>query len=99
MPEHALDLSNQFTPVQDRGQGLNNAVHDASTLCRALEGHLSAGQPLEDAMRAYEDELVERGHEAVVSSGQNSLMVHDWDRLMEAQIFKQGIVGGAKTGG
>lgn len=50
-------------------------------------------------MRAYEDELVGRGHEAVVSSGQNSLMVHDWDRLMEAQIFRQGIVGAGRKDG
>ncbi len=66
-----------YPPHLDRGQGLNNAVHDACTLCRALEGHLSEGTPLVDAMRIYEDEVVERGHEAVVASGQNSLMIHD----------------------
>lgn len=109
MDQHCLSYQNLLQILlihppryKDRGQGLNNAVHDACTLCRAIESHLSvAGQQksLQDAMKAYEDELVERGHEAVVASGQNSLMVHDWDRLMEAQIFKQGIVAGAKTGG
>lgn len=52
-----------------------------------------------DVMGAYEAELVERGREAVISSGQNSLMIHDWDRLMDAQIFKQGIAGGTKREG
>ena len=47
-------------------------------------------------MRAYEDEVVERGREAVVSSGQNSLMLMDWEQLMKAEIFKQGVVGHAK---
>lgn len=84
----------------DRGQGLNNAVHDACTLSRAIDEHLSdVGTPLVDVMEAYEAELVERGREAVISSGQNSLMIHDWDRLMDAQIFKQGIVGGTKREG
>ena len=78
----------------DRGQGLNNAVHDACTLCRALDEHLSDGKPLADVMAAYEAELVERGNEAVISSGQNSMMIHDWDQLMNAPIFKQGIASG-----
>ncbi len=72
-----LILEARLTAPLDRGQGLNNAVHDACTLCRALEGHLSEGTPLAEAMKGYEDEVVERGHEAVVASGQNSLMIHD----------------------
>lgn len=47
-------------------------------------------------MKAYEEEVVERGREAVISSGQNSLMLMDWEQLMKAEIFKRGVAGHAK---
>ena len=47
-------------------------------------------------MAAYEDELVERGREAVISSGQNSLMLLDWEQLRNSEMFKRGIEGHAK---
>ena len=39
----------------------------------------------------YEKELVVRGHEAVISSGQNSMMCTDWSQLKESLIFKAGV--------
>lgn len=73
-------------------------MHDAGNLCRALDEHVHGEKPLSDVMAAYETELVERGREAVNSSGQNSMMVHDWEQLKDSPTFKQGIIGRAKSG-
>ena len=35
--------------------------------------------------------MVERGHHAVVSSCENSMMVTDWERVKESAMFKMGI--------
>ncbi len=89
-------------PSPDRGQGLNNAIHDAAHLGRALSAHCGTnsnhtsdnGQSLTDALSAYEAEVVERGREAVFSSGENSIMVHDWGQLMESLLFRHGAARG-----
>lgn len=73
-----------------RGQGLNNAVHDAAYLCRALNEHCENGKPLTDVLASYEAEVVERGNEAVLSSGENSVMLHEWERLMESMLLRHG---------
>ncbi|CAD6593135.1 MAG: hypothetical protein ASARMPREDX12_006858 [Alectoria sarmentosa] len=73
-----------------RGQGLNNAVHDAAYLGRALNDHCENGKPLTDVLAAYEAEVVERGNEAVLSSGQNSVMLHDWEQLINSPLFQHG---------
>lgn len=75
----------------DRGQGLSHAIHDAAYLGRVIEEHLVGGKALSEVIEGYEKELVERGHEAVVSSGQNSLMLADWARLRESPMFKMGL--------
>ena len=85
-----MTVSDWFTSI-DRGQGLNNGVQDACTLCRALEEHVTKKTPLSDVMKAYEAELVERGREAVLLSTQNSLMITDWEQLMDSPIFKHGL--------
>ena len=74
----------------DRGQGLNNAIHDAAYLGRALNEHCENGTPLTDVLASYEAEVVERGNEAVLSSGQNSVTMHDWEHLMESPMLKHG---------
>lgn len=74
-----------------RGQGLNNAILDAAFLCRALHGHRQAGKPTVDALAVYEAEMQERGRAAVISSGENSRMVHDWEQLKQSPVFKIGL--------
>lgn len=74
----------------DRGQGLNNAIHDAAYICRALNAVCYEGKALVEAMDAYEKEVVERGYEAVISSGQNSLMLTDWSQLKDSPVFTKG---------
>lgn len=78
-----------------RGQGLNNAVHDAANLGRALNDYRANGTPHTDALACYEAEVVKRGREAVLSSGQNSVMVHDWGQLMDSPLFRHGSAAAA----
>lgn len=73
-----------------RGQGLNNAATDAAKLCDAISGHAKKGVPMEEALAKYEKEIVERGHQAVMDNYHNSLMLHDWEKMREAQIYKSG---------
>lgn len=76
-------------PSLDRGQGLNNAMIDAENLCAALE-LVKSGKPLQEAISEYEKEVVDRGHEAVVLSTQNSLMLLDWSQLKDSPMLKYG---------
>jgi len=45
----------------DRGQGLNNAVKDASEVVDALTGVYKEHSPLKDVIDAYEAEMIPRG--------------------------------------
>ena len=74
----------------DRGQGLNNGVLDAAFLCRALSEHCQGGKPITEVLATYEAEVQERGREAVISSGENSRMVHDWEQLKKSPVFTMG---------
>ncbi|KAL8647382.1 MAG: hypothetical protein Q9226_006453 [Calogaya cf. arnoldii] len=74
-----------------RGQGLNNGILDAAYLCRGLNTHCRDGKPITEVLEAYEKEVQERGREAVISSGENSRMVHDWEQLKKSPIFTMGM--------
>lgn len=73
-------------------------MQDAANLCRTLQKYFADDnnegggkkETFQEAMAGYEKEVVQRGHEAVVSSGQNSLMLHEWEQLMDSAIFKLG---------
>jgi len=66
-------------------------VHDAAYLGRALKDVSHDGNSLKMAINAYDKEVVERGHDAVISSGQNSMMLVDWSQLRESPMFKYGL--------
>ena len=42
-------------------------------------------------MNAFEDEVVARGHDAVLSSTENSLMLVDWEKVTQSPMFKYGL--------
>ena len=89
--------ANNGMQFSDRGQGLNNAVHDAAYLGRALSAVCDDGKSLKQAITEYEKEIVERGHEAVVSSTENSLMLTDWAKFTNSPLFKHGLKQGVKA--
>ena len=75
----------------DRGQGLNNAVLDAATFLQQLQA-MPAKTPeaFAAATLEYEKEVWSRGKEAVESSLQNTLMVHDWSKVANSPLVKSG---------
>ncbi|KAL8974371.1 MAG: hypothetical protein Q9197_001388 [Variospora fuerteventurae] len=74
-----------------RGQGLNNGILDAAYICRALNTHCQDGKPITEALAVYEKEVQERGRAAVIESGRNSVMVHDWEQLKQSPVFNIGL--------
>lgn len=76
----------------DRGQGLNNAILDASSLSREI-AKLDEKSPaaLRPAFEAYEKEVCQRGQEAVESSNVNSVFIHNWEQLQHSPLFKMGL--------
>lgn len=75
----------------DRGQGLNNAIHDVASLARSLKEKGITPSAVSD----YEQAMRKRGREAVISSNKNSLAVHNWDTLMQSALLT---VGGKQDG-
>lgn len=75
-----------------RGQGLNHSVTDAGKLRDALVGVWSEGpRGQEEAIAAFEDEMVKRGGTEVRDGTANTEMLHDWERIKEAPLFKKGM--------
>jgi len=61
----AGDAAHAMLP--SRGQGMNHALEDAGRLVAQME-RVRRGIGLSEAMKAYEEEVVERGRDAVVQS-------------------------------
>ena len=72
----------------DRGQGLNNSIHDVAGLARALKAN---GNDKAAAVTEYEREMWPRGREAVASGNENSLSTHDWNNLLKSPLFTAGV--------
>ncbi|EAU31764.1 predicted protein [Aspergillus terreus NIH2624] len=73
-----------------RGQGLNHCICDVSHLLAALLSVCQGTNALEDAIRAYEAEMIPRGKEEVSCSVENGLMLHDWNKIQESPVFRRG---------
>ncbi|EME81231.1 uncharacterized protein MYCFIDRAFT_47104, partial [Pseudocercospora fijiensis CIRAD86] len=70
-----------------RGQGLNNAILDVGLLAKQVGEHgITAA-----AIKAYESEMIPRARDAVIGSNENSMSVHDWDRLLQSPLFTTGL--------
>ncbi|KAF2858090.1 putative monooxygenase [Piedraia hortae CBS 480.64] len=73
-----------------RGQGLNHCVCDTSELLAAFDEVCNYKSSLEQAISKYEADLVPRGSEEVKCSVENGKMLHDWDKVRESPVFKDG---------
>lgn len=70
-------------PETDRGQGLQNAITDVDNYITAL-GQLRANAgSRQEVMTAYDDEVVERGSEAVKQS------LSEADKSLDIETVKQ----------
>ena len=86
---HVHDYSDY--PI-DRGQGLNNAIHDVANLARQIKDKgAKPHSALVSALAAYEQEMWQRGKEAVITSNENSLSTHNWKELLKSPLFTAGL--------
>ena len=104
LPEHRWDnRQGRVTLAGDaahpmtfqRGQGLNHAIQDAYTICKALEGFWNGGdftiKKRSAAMKAYEEEMIARAGVEVRLSVENSVKMHDWSKVMESPSMRKGM--------
>ena len=70
---------------------MNVAINDCVNFVAALEKVQKGEAGLEEAIKAYDDEVVKRGAEEVVTSKQSGLMLLNWDQFMNSPIMKAGL--------
>ncbi|KAK4543969.1 hypothetical protein LTR36_004743 [Oleoguttula mirabilis] len=84
----AGDAAHSMLP--HRGQGLNNAMRDASDLVDAVKLAVCGKQTLAEVVTAYEAEMRPRGAREVALSLEQARKTRDWETVMEGPVFKQG---------
>ncbi|KAK4225932.1 hypothetical protein QBC38DRAFT_510730 [Podospora fimiseda] len=78
-----------------RGQGLGNAITDAAEFQTCL---LSSNLNLKEAVTKYEKEMWQRGLEAVKVNLENTVSIHDWEKLLQSPFYRAGIKRDAEVG-
>lgn len=56
----------------------------------SIKGAVTEEDTWDTAIAAYETELVPRGSEEVKCSVQNGIMLHDWEKVKQSPVFKDG---------
>ena len=85
----AGDAAHNMPP--HRGQGLNTAFEDAAKLVEELTTASNGEKSLEQAIVEYEKDMKARTVREVDISVMQARMVHNWDQLMQAPMFKNGM--------
>ena len=70
---------------------MNHAICDASNFVAAVQKVIDGTSSLQDAINAYSKGVVKRGTDEVISSKQNSLMLLNWDQLMDSPILTRSL--------
>lgn len=83
------DAAHPMTP--HRGQGLNNAVLDSVRFVEAMVKVRDGEGGLEEVVRGYDKEVLERGKAEMEVSLKQTLMIHDWETLMESPMVRMGM--------
>lgn len=81
-------LTKAFWP--DRGQGLNHCLYDISRMLNTLQKARAGESTLKDVITAYDEEVVPRGAEEVSCAVENGFMLHDWKKIQESPVFRDG---------
>ena len=74
----------------ERGQGMNHGIADAASLVTKLKSALTDHSSIKDAIGEYNAEMIKRAGEEVIMSKENTEMLHDWSRMMNAPIMQKG---------
>jgi hypothetical protein len=56
----------------------------------AIETAKAGETSLQDAVTSYEAEMIPRGREEVECSMKNAEMLHDWEKVKQSPVFKDG---------
>ncbi|KAF2194145.1 FAD/NAD(P)-binding domain-containing protein [Zopfia rhizophila CBS 207.26] len=83
------DAAHPMTP--HRGQGLNNALQDASNFVSAIQDVDSGKRSLEEAVSEYDKEVLERGVLEMQISLKQTMLIHNWQTLMASPMVKMGM--------
>jgi 2-polyprenyl-6-methoxyphenol hydroxylase-like FAD-dependent oxidoreductase len=89
------DAAHPMTP--HRGQGLNNALQDASNFVAAMV-EVANGKSLKEAIDAYDQEVLERGSLEMKVSLKQTMFIHNWETLMQSPMVKMGMHQAKKEG-
>ncbi|WPH01317.1 putative monooxygenase, protein [Acrodontium crateriforme] len=84
----AGDAAHSMLP--QRGQGLNNAMKDASDLVDAFKIAISGECTLQEAITGYEHEMKPRGSKEVALSYEQAVKARDQSTILDSPIFKLG---------
>ncbi|KAH6838344.1 hypothetical protein B0I37DRAFT_387560 [Chaetomium sp. MPI-CAGE-AT-0009] len=80
-----------------RGQGLGNAITDVAefqTRLRAMKGHTR--EELALAVGGYEKEVWPRGYDVVMENRDNTLAVHNWEKISQSALLVKGLFRGSQ---
>ncbi|KAK3305898.1 uncharacterized protein B0T15DRAFT_213945 [Chaetomium strumarium] len=75
-----------------RGQGLGNAIADVAELqvhLRAMKAHTR--EELAQAVGKYEKDVWKRGYEIVMENLENTISLHDWEKVSESHLVASGL--------
>lgn len=71
----------------ERGQGLNHSVSDGDKLVSLLTSEKNQKSAIEN----YESEMRARAGEEVRVSVVNTIMLHDWEKVMKSPLMTAGL--------
>lgn len=83
------DAAHPMTP--HRGQGLNNALQDSANFVAAMMKVNSGEKTLQEAVDAYDAEILERGTLEMNISLKQSMFIHNWETLMQSPMVRMGM--------
>lgn len=69
---------------------MNHGIADAASLVQKLRSALTDHSSVKEAVRAYNAEMIHRAGDEVVTSKENTEMLHDWSRMMDSPIMQRG---------
>ncbi|ORX95308.1 hypothetical protein BCR34DRAFT_607989 [Clohesyomyces aquaticus] len=73
-----------------RGQGLNHSITDAGKLRDAIV-KISEGGDRGPLVAAFEEEMITRAGDEVRTGTANTMLLHDWERVMQSAVFQKGL--------
>jgi 2-polyprenyl-6-methoxyphenol hydroxylase-like FAD-dependent oxidoreductase len=69
---------------------MNHGIADATVLVSELKATVAGNQSVQEALDAYQKEMIARAGEEVKLSLVNTEMLHDWSRFQDSPIMQRG---------